>query len=171
MIIIREANYNDLEGIARVHVESWRSTYTGIVSEVYLSKLTLETRKKNWEWTFNHLDQDDKIFVAEDEGKIVGFSTGGRNRVDTTEYEGELYAIYILQEYQGKGIGKKLVQEVMNALKEMNYLSMLVWVLELNPAMAFYRKLGGEVLTRKEIKIGENLLFEVALGWRNLDLP
>jgi ribosomal protein S18 acetylase RimI-like enzyme len=73
-----------------------------------------------------------------------------------------------LKEYQGKGIGKKLVEKVTNALMEKNYNAMMVWVLESNPAIGFYRKLGGEEFTRKEIKIGEDILIEVALGWKNI---
>jgi ribosomal protein S18 acetylase RimI-like enzyme len=132
MVLIRVASPEDIEGIARVHVDSWRSTYQGIISESFLSGLTLEKRKKNWSWTFNNLNKDEKIFVAEDEGRIVGFSNGGKNRIDDPEYDGELYAIYILKEYQGKGIGKKLVEKVAASLMEKNYKAMMVWVLESN---------------------------------------
>jgi hypothetical protein len=73
MMLVREASLEDIEGIARVHVDSWRSTYKGIISESYLSNLTLEKRKKNWLWTFNNLNKDERIFVAEVEGRIVGY--------------------------------------------------------------------------------------------------
>lgn len=168
MMIIRAATLEDIEGIARVHVDSWRSTYKGIVSESYLSSLSVEKRKKSWEEILNHLSKDDRVFVSEDEGRIVGFANGGKNRLANTEYDGELYAIYLLEEYQGKGIGNKLVQEVVNTLKANNYNSMMVWVLEANPAIGFYRKLGGEEFTREEIKIGEDAFIEVALGWKNI---
>lgn len=45
---IRLASVRDIEGIARVHVESWKSTYNGIISESFLSNLTVEKRTKNW---------------------------------------------------------------------------------------------------------------------------
>lgn len=168
MMVIREASLEDIEGIAKVHVDSWRSTYKGIISDAYLSRLTVEKRKKNWLWTLNNLNIHEKIFVAEDKGEIVGFSNGGKNRTPNTEYDGELYALYILKEYQGKGLGKKLVEEVMDTLRKKNYDSMMVWVLESNPAIGFYRKLGGEEFTRKDIEIGQDVLIEVALGWKNI---
>lgn len=165
---IRQASLSDVDGIAKVHLESWRSTYKGIISESYLYGLTFEQRKKNWEWTFHNLNQDEKIFVAEDRGTIIGFSNGGKNRVGDTEFDGELYAIYILEQFQGKGIGRRLVERITNSLSEKNYHGMMVWVLESNPAIDFYRKLGGKEFTRKEIIRGEDVLIEVALGWKNI---
>ncbi|WP_306428702.1 hypothetical protein [Robertmurraya siralis] len=40
MMIIREATLSDAEGIAKVHVDSWRTTYKGIVSDVFLEQLS-----------------------------------------------------------------------------------------------------------------------------------
>ena len=39
-----------------------------------------------------------------------GLANGDRNRTGITDYDGELYAIYILEQYQGNGVGKKLVR-------------------------------------------------------------
>lgn len=167
-MIIREASPSDVDGITRVHLASWRSTYKGIIPESYLSSLTYEKRKKNWIWTFHNLNEDERIFVAEYEGQIIGFSSGGKNRIDNTNFDGELYAIYILKQFQGKGIGKKLMEEIRNSLKERNYKGMMAWVLESNPAINFYKKLGGKEFERKEIKRGENVFIEVALGWNDL---
>jgi ribosomal protein S18 acetylase RimI-like enzyme len=106
-----------------------------------------------------------------DEGtcRIIGFSNGGCSR-DNVEYDGELYAIYIYEKYQHRGIGKKLVQELVSTLKNNNYRSMMVWVLESNPAIGFYRNLGGKEFLRKEITIGSDVLIEVALGWKGWTL-
>jgi len=81
----REASHIDVDGIAKVHLHSWRSTYRGIVSDQYLSSLTLGKRKKGWIKTFNKPNHDERIFLAEDEGEIVGFCNGGRNRFDNSD--------------------------------------------------------------------------------------
>lgn len=166
---IREASLKDIEKIAKVHLVSWKSTYSGIVSDQYLSNLTLEKRKKGWIKTFTKPNKDESIFVAVDEGEIIGFCNGGKNRSDNKNYDGELYAIYILDEYHGKGIGTSLIKNLVSVLREKNYESLMVWVLESNPAIHFYRKLGAEDIRRRNIRIGEDSLIEVALGWKNID--
>lgn len=43
---IRKATEKDVTGIAYVHINSWQSTYKGILPNQYLTSLNLETRKK-----------------------------------------------------------------------------------------------------------------------------
>ncbi|WP_199621282.1 GNAT family N-acetyltransferase [Paenibacillus alkalitolerans] len=166
---IRKANIDDVEGVAHVHVNSWRSTYKGLISDTFLSNLTLEGRKKNWLWTFNNLNQDEEIFVAMDQQGIIGFSNSGKNRNHEYDHDGELYAIYLLKEYQGKGIGRRLVQAAVDSLKVKGYKSMMLWVLENNPSLGFYLKIGGTVIGKKDITIGGDTLIELAVAWGNLD--
>jgi ribosomal protein S18 acetylase RimI-like enzyme len=167
-MLIREAKFQDTEQIAYVHVGSWRTTYMNIISDDFLSGLSIERRKKSWEWTFNNLNKDEKIFVFEDNGKIVGFVNGGRNRSVDYNYDSELYAIYLLEEYQGKGYGRQLFNKLVGELIERGYDSMMLWVLEANSSIRFYERLGGIVLGRKTEKIGDQELVEVAFGWNDL---
>ncbi|WP_314589866.1 GNAT family N-acetyltransferase [Paenibacillus terrigena] len=163
---IRLATEKDIEGIARVHVESWRSTYQGIISESVLSNLTMEGRIKKWAQIFERGQSDSVIYVLEDEdGMINGFFHGGKSRQPELGYDAELYTIYLLQEVQGLGYGRRLFDTFVDALKHWNYCSCMVWVLADNPSLPFYKKLGGQVISSKEIKIGEELHTEVALGW------
>lgn len=50
-VIIREAELVDAPGIAKVHVDSWRTTYKNIMSDDFLSHLSYEQRTKLWEKT------------------------------------------------------------------------------------------------------------------------
>lgn len=166
---IRLASISDVEGIACVHLESWRTTYDGIISSSFLTNLTLEGRKINWNWTFNNLNKDEVIFVLEDsQGKIVGFINGGKNRDTELIFEAEIYAIYLLKEYQGQGFGRFLTLKFLEYLKSKEYKTLLVWVLEENPAVQFYKSLDGEYITEKDIKIGEESLIEHAYGWKDI---
>jgi ribosomal protein S18 acetylase RimI-like enzyme len=168
-VVVREAGADDVEGIAEVHLMSWRTTYKGIISNSYLSNLTLERRKRNWLWTFNHLNQDETIFVAETrEGRIVGFSSSGRNRNSEYPHEGEVYAIYLLKEFQRQGIGRSLFKASVNSLIQRGYQSMMLWVLENNPTLGFYQHMGGKVIGKKEITIGEDQYIELVVGWDDM---
>lgn len=163
---IREARIEDAEKIAIVHVDSWKSTYKGIISEAYLSNLSVENRMQRWLRTFENQNAHEKVFVAEDKaGKIVGFSSGGRSRNDEFEHDGELYAIYLLKEYQRLGLGKMLFNSVVESLKENRYTSMMLWVLKDNPSFEFYKAQGGQIIGQKGIKIGSDNLIELAIGW------
>lgn len=91
---------------------------------------------KSWLWTFENLNVDEKIFVAEDmAGNIVGFSNGGRRRNNEFEHDGELFAIYLLKDYQRIGLGKKLFNSVVESLKDNGYIKMMLWVLKDNPSV------------------------------------
>lgn len=48
-MIIRRAIISDAPGIAKVHVDSWRTTYKGIIPQSFLDGLSYEQRTKLWE--------------------------------------------------------------------------------------------------------------------------
>jgi GNAT superfamily N-acetyltransferase len=165
-MIIRKADSKDISGIAKVHVDSWRTTYKGIVPDTYLNNLTYESREQIWKRGI----ETNHVYIAEDEyGQIVGFATGGEERTGKYEkYKGELYAIYLLEEQQGKGLGQKLFKSVVDDLKDKRLNSMVIWALEENPACLFYERLGGKKIDEAEIEIDGRKLGEIAFGWDDL---
>jgi len=167
---IREADIGDVEGISVVHVNSWRTTYKGLLPDTYLSQLSVKNKVINWNWTFKNLKRDEVTFVAiNHEEQIVGFCNSGKNRDTDFEYDGEIYAIYLLEEYQGCGIGKQLIKTLIDTFTLKGYSSIIVWVLEGNPSEEFYKKLGGQLIGQKNIKIGEDTHVELAYSWKSLD--
>jgi L-amino acid N-acyltransferase YncA len=169
MIAIRPAAPEDAAGIGRVHVDSWRTTYAGIVSDTTLANLSYE---KSTDRNRAFMAQDEPgrhYFVAEDEtGRIVGFAMGGRARGENPGFEGELYGIYLLKESQGQGTGRRLVGAMASALAGDGVRSMMVWVLAENPSRRFYEALGGRYIKEQEITIGGQPLIEVAYGWNEI---
>ena len=163
---IRKAVLSDAKGIAKVHVDSWKTTYKNIVSDQYLKNLTYESRDRLWE---NNIPNGG-VYVAENkEGEIVGFSSGGLERSGNYHgFEGELYAIYILKEYQGNGIGKALVKPIIEEITELGLNSMLVLVLKDNISRLFYESLGGKKIDSVEVEISEKKLTEIVYGWEDI---
>lgn len=168
-MVVREASLDDAPAIARVHVDTWRTTYRGIVPESVLANLSYEKRENSWvKMLSNAAENNHFIYVAEDEaGQIVGFADGGAERDKDPIYKGELYAIYILKAYQRQGIGRRLNLSVVEKLFQAGFHSILVWVLADNPACQFYEALGGQKVYQKQIEIGGVMLDEVAYGWTN----
>ncbi|XKE94586.1 GNAT family N-acetyltransferase [Metaplanococcus flavidus] len=165
---IRKAKLADAKGIAHVHVDSWLATYRRIVPDTYLDQISYGVREELWN---DNLKAENNFVAENDEGHIIGFADGGKERTGKYEkLQGELYSIYMLPEYQGKGIGRSLMKKVVEHLKERGYNSMLVWVLEENPSRGFYEKMGGKQVDRKTLKIAGKELIEIAYGWEDIDL-
>lgn len=166
MTKVRPARIEDADRVAFVHVESWKTTYAGIVPETYLASLTYAARSEGWRKQFE--GGSNLIFVSEDETGVFGFVSGGPLRDSIPGYDAELYAIYLLQQKQRQGVGRALVRELAKALDAKGYRSLIVWVLEKNPFLEFYYRMGGAPVLTKEIEIGGVRLTEVALGWQNI---
>jgi len=105
---IREATVADAGDIARVHVDCWRTTYKNILPSDFLENLSYEQRTESW---IKNISKDGNyVYVAEDnEGQIVGFTDGGKRDGNQVDHSGDLTSIYVLEKFQGMGIGKKLV--------------------------------------------------------------
>ncbi|MBH9965565.1 L-amino acid N-acyltransferase YncA [[Bacillus] enclensis] len=149
---IRKAVPEDAEGIADVHINSWKTTYKGIVSDDYLDSLNVEERKVRWEGILSGPHQT--YVCVLDTGKIAGFVSIGRER--DKQYEGELYAIYLLKENQRTGIGSAIFRFAMAELKAQGHSNMLVWVLKENPSKHFYYQFRPEIVKEQKISIGGN---------------
>lgn len=165
---IRKALLSDVREIARVHVDCWKTTYTNIIPNEYIRKLTYEKREKLWEQVI----PNGNVFVAEDDnGQVIGFADGGIERTgEYKDYKGEMYSIYILKNYQGQGVGRQLIHAVVCELIELGLHSMIVWVLKDNTSCHFYEKMGGKTVASKTIDFSGKKLMELAYGWSNLSL-
>ena len=172
--VVREAHPTDAAGIARVHVDTWRATYRGIVPDDHLDSLTYEARERFWARTLERLAahraageaHPGGLFVAEAPGRgVVGFAACGREATGDPQYPGELYAIYVLDAWQGQGLGRRLARAVADRLAAAGLHAMLVWVLADNPMRRFYEALGGRLLREKQVEIGGVALDEIAYGW------
>ncbi|AXI30461.1 GNAT family N-acetyltransferase [Priestia megaterium] len=163
--MIRQGRIGDEAGIANVHVESWKSTYKGLVPDSFLDSLSAEKRKPVWKKQL----ESNSIFVAEENGQIVGFASYGKERTSKHPfYKGELYAMYLLAEHQRKGIGKSLMHKIAQELANQHIHTMLTWAFEQNGACQFYEALGGKRIDQADVIIDGRSLSEVAFGWDTL---
>lgn len=166
--LVRRAETGDAAAIARVHVGSWRTTYRGLLPAGFLASLSERHYTERWARTLD--DPTHRVYVAESSEGVVGFASGGPERAGEVGFTGELYAIYVLQDAQGHGHGRRLVEAVVRGLRELELPDMIVWVLRQNaPARRFYERLGGVYVREQPITIGSTQLMEVSYGWRSLD--
>ena len=169
-LLIRPAHISDAEGIARVHVDSWRTAYPGIVPDDYLANMSYEQHSGVWEIILSEADETKPNYVAvDDNGVVVGFGGGGPERSGDPDLDSELYVLHLLEDSQRRGVGRRLVMSVASNLARNGMVSMFVWVLEQNrPACLFYEALGGLPVREQEISIGGVTLAEIGYGWPDI---
>jgi ribosomal protein S18 acetylase RimI-like enzyme len=166
--MVRPATLDDAEAIARVNVATWRSAYRGLLPDDFLASLNEAHYTERWTRVIGQ--GTSRVFVVEEQDRIVGFASGGRERAGEHGFTGELYAIYVLDSAERRGHGRELVRAVAGALREMHLFDMIVWVLRDNaPARRFYERLGGVYVREQPITIGTATLEEVSYGWRSLE--
>ena len=166
---IRNAAAADEGSIARVHVLAWQEAYRGILPEAFLASLSVEARREMWTTRLAGEQPSAGDFVLADEsGEVVGFSSAGKVREVGSAFEGELYAIYVLEAFHGKGFGRSLFRAAANSLLQDGVGSMMLWVLKDNPTRGFYEHLGGVVGREQSTEIGSESYLEVAYGWPEL---
>ncbi|SFD42453.1 N-acetyltransferase [Methylobacterium sp. 13MFTsu3.1M2] len=138
---IRRAREADLGGLSKVFDASWREAYRGIIPGVALERL-ISTRDRAW-WR-GALRRGRPIAVVETGELVVGYAAYGRTRSRSLGTEAEIDELYLLPEYQGVGLGRRLFRAVRNDLADHGLARLGVWSLEDNArASAFYEGLGG----------------------------
>jgi len=172
----RLATIEDVPEIVKLNVDTWRTAYKSIFPPEFLHKLSYKEKEIRWRERFNNPEREEFIYIAETEfKKIVGFSMGSLEQSDLTlkipgigNYIGELMAIYIIQKYQRRHIGIKLVKMIVERLLESDINSMIVWVLKDSPNCKFYKILGGKYVGEKMLEYGCANYITIAYGWDDI---
>ena len=143
-IVIRPATPADAGTISGIRVAGWQAAYRGLLDDQLLDQLSGERDLPRWRAHLESPPPGHHGFVAEREGRAVGFATCGPTRDrDEPEGVGELYAIYVEPPAIGTGVGMALLQRVMRTLREDGYAEAMLWVLESNQrGHAFYQAAG-----------------------------
>ena len=142
--LVRTARPEDARPVAEVHVASWRHAYRGLLADEYLERLSVEDREAMWLGAFSDPGLKSGAFIAEVDGRIVGFASFGPSRdEDVPERTGEVPAIYVDPSMLGTGVGRELFGAATLALRDAGFARATLWVLEVNTlGRRFYEKAG-----------------------------
>jgi ribosomal protein S18 acetylase RimI-like enzyme len=164
---IAPAGPADAEALARVHVQSWRETYAGILPQPYLDRMSVAVHARRWRV---RLTRTDEVTLVADSGDgLVGYCSGewARERVDG---EAEISTLYLLQGAQGLGIGRRLLTQTARALAARGARALKIRVLRDNPtARGFYEYLGGRCADERGELVAGRLTPAVAYRWPDLN--
>lgn len=136
-------------GKGYVHFQSWRETYRGLMDDRILDSQSLEKCQKIAEKypqnTLVALDRDNG-------GRVAGFTCYCPEAVSepAPQDSSELMALYVLREYQGLGLGRRLMEA---SLARMHRPDVVLYVLKGNDyAIAFYRHMGFVFTGREKVE-------------------
>lgn len=157
MIMILDAGLSDIKTIQEITNITWPITYGEILSKeqleymlgLFYSEEALAKQIENKEQLF-YLISDSESIIG-----FIGIEHNYKNEAIT-----KIHKIYLLPETQGKGIGKKVFDEIQNMALENNSKGLLLNVNRYNTALGFYKKIGFEVAEEVNIEIGNGYLME-----------
>lgn len=142
-VTLRVATVEDAHAIAEVHVASWHWAYEGLLPDTVLEALSVEERATGWR---SILAADAGAVVAALRGaEVVGFASVGTTRDDDDPPPGtgEVFAIYVVPDVAGAGVGEALLRRAEGRLRETGHARATLWVLETNErARRFYERHG-----------------------------
>jgi ribosomal protein S18 acetylase RimI-like enzyme len=141
-IEVRRATERDIEPVARVQVEAWRSAYRGLIPDAVIEARGLEERKQRWTQVISQPAHD--LLVAVRADRVIGFCSLIPSRdAGATKETGEIAALYVAPEHWRTGAGRQLMRAGGQAARERGYRELTLWVLSSNTrARAFYESMG-----------------------------
>ena len=163
---VRLATPDDADAIERVRTDTWRATYRGHMPDAVLDALGYDGSRRREQ--MSRTRPEFFALVAEHEGTVVGFCYGGPSRVTDPVHPGEIYAIYVLPELQGRGHGSGLLRAGAREVLARGWAGMLIWVLRENaPSRLFYERMGGRHLPDRDTeRVIENAtMIESGYAW------
>jgi len=167
-MVIRPAQKSDAHAMSSIYVQTWLDTYLSVIPYGYLSSMSIPRHEKAFS---NELNSKHIIsFVAENNGRVIGFITGGYERNNDDIYSGEIYTLYVLKNLQRRGVGTNLVSALAIQFYNLGIFSMLVRVLKLNPYRRFYQNIHGIYLKTERRTFAAEFMDVETYGWLDTTL-
>ena len=157
MITISEANIGDIKQIQNIVHITWPITYGEILSKEQLDYM-LDLFYSDEALTDQYNKKEQLFYMIYEDEANLGFIGIEHNYSGKTATK--IHKIYLLPETQGKGIGKKVIDEIGKLALDNNSTALILNVNRFNTALGFYKKIGFEVVDEVDIEIGNGYLME-----------
>jgi ribosomal protein S18 acetylase RimI-like enzyme len=168
-IAIVPAGPGDADDLARLHVRSWRETYSGLLPQAYLSRMRPQDHARRFARQLLVPRKGEAVLIAEASEGPVGYASGAVLRGDERRADAELFTLYVLRAAQGVGVGKALLGASARVLQAEGARSMMLFVLSPNQtARRFYEHLGGEAFAEVPSRGWGRSLTETAYRWSDI---
>jgi GNAT superfamily N-acetyltransferase len=137
MFEIKKAGINDIALIRELTFRVWPQTYASILSQEQINYM-LEMMYSEYSLKKQMTEDDCEFIIVYENGNPVGFASYSEEET----HKWKLNKIYVLQNQQGKGTGKYVINYIIEEIKKQNACSLYLQVNRYNNAKTFYEKLG-----------------------------
>ena len=144
---VRPATPDDAEGIETVRISTWKACYRGVVPDAYLDALSVQSSRVARLRTGIERDDVGGSLVAVAGSRIIGMGFAGPPEDNQLPGGiGEVLAVYVLSEWQGRGVGRALLERLTSGLSTLGYRSAILWTLrDRRATRRFYEANGWEL--------------------------
>ncbi|MFH1100628.1 MAG: N-acetyltransferase family protein [Methanobacteriota archaeon] len=153
MVTFRSARREDLDAITEIYNEAIIKTVATFDTEV-------KTNEEQKEWFDGH-GSENPVLVAEQNGLIVGWGSLSKWSDRCAYSETAEISLYVKEEYQGKGIGRRLIEAIMKEGEKTGLHTIIARITEGNESsLHLHRSVGfTHIGTMKEVgkKFGKRL--------------
>jgi len=135
-LIIREPTNDDCPSWGQAHYQAWNETYPGLVPPEFLKELSSERSAARL------LEALSRSYIAVINNRVIGFVVYSPISEDyvSVQPSSEIKALYVLRDYQNRGLGKALIKKAIASLPEKD---IVLFVLKGNEkTISFYWHLG-----------------------------
>jgi diamine N-acetyltransferase len=150
---IKIAAAKDIPLIQQLTFAIWPQTYSSIISKAqidYMLEMMYSTEALQ-----KQMQEDNCTFIiVYDNNEPVAFASYSQTIPQTWK----LNKIYILPSQQGKGMGKFIINNIIDAIKPQNAKALQLQVNRHNKAKDFYQKLGFTIIETADFDIGNGYM-------------
>lgn len=162
---IRFANKEDIDYIAEVYINNHKTSYQGLLSDIYLNGLTLAYGRKKWKAFLENAEQ--KIWVAYEGKAFLGFGAGRKDSELTNTWY--LDSLQVKENVRGQGIGKVLIRAIQKDASGNGYQRMSICIVRGNDrARNLYVRLGAKHFKYFEDDFAGTVSHSEKLVWNEL---
>jgi GNAT superfamily N-acetyltransferase len=163
-VTIRPAVLEDVPELARIQVDTWRSTYSGLIDQSYLDSLSYSDKEQNLAKGISLNSPSTVRLVALLNDVIAGFVIAGARRGDEWPHTSEMYALYVAENLQGHGAGRTLYEQAVEWLRHAGHRGMIIRVLKGNDkSIQFYESRGARLIGEEPLMLEGTEYIELVL--------
>lgn len=156
-ISVKVAAPSDLPGIHEVANRTWPATYAGMIPDEDIATF-LEANYSLDRLTFVRESMGEGMLVAVNAGNVIGYVMITKDR----EGAAQIWAIYVLPEWQRRGAGRLLWEAALERARQLESDELVLWVLDNNePARRFYERQGARAAEERDFPVGGGSVREV----------
>jgi ribosomal protein S18 acetylase RimI-like enzyme len=163
MFEIKKATTNEIPLIRELTYRVWPQTYASILTQeqiVYMLDMMYSEAALERQMT----KEGCQFIIVYENGKPVGFAS----YAETEPKRWKLHKIYVLQNQQGKGTGRFVIDHIITEIKKKDASSLFLQVNINNKAKSFYEKLGFAEVDLINLDIGNGFFMNDYIMEKNL---